>query len=180
MLAAVLPHWIRDSGRPLHWATAHSIGWDLSSAEAHGRTDKVEATIDLVKTAATKMAYPDAADTIPDLFTWASAAHIEMFTRSGAKTVGQFPGSRPSADEVGDASGFSGRAQHANADIRSTVVRGALSSSTVSTGSLSVQLANFCFSHRISAGSFRVFFRGLFWTFKTSTQHHTQTLFGYY
>ena len=61
------------------------------------------------------MAYPDAADTIPDLFTWASAAHNEMFTHPGARTVGQFPGSRPSADETGDASGFSGRAQHAKA-----------------------------------------------------------------
>ena len=46
------------------------------SPEARWRTGQVEATVSLVKTAA--------ACSILELFTWASAAHNEMFTHSGA------------------------------------------------------------------------------------------------
>ena len=67
------------------WAAAvHSIQSDLSQGKVHWRTGTVEATTDLVKTAATKSVYCDAVCSIPELFTRASAAHKEMFTHSGA------------------------------------------------------------------------------------------------
>ena len=67
------------------WAAAvHSIQSDLSQGKVHRRTGTVEATTDLVKTAATKSVYCDAVCSIPELFTRASAAHKEMFTHPGA------------------------------------------------------------------------------------------------
>ena len=47
--------------------------------------------IDLVKKAATKMAYFDAACPIPDLFTWASAAHDEVQCRWNKKRSEALP-----------------------------------------------------------------------------------------
>ena len=65
------------------WAAAHCIQWDLSPVGTQQRTG--QATISLVKTAATKMASCDAAFSIPELFTWASAVHNEIFTHANPR-----------------------------------------------------------------------------------------------
>ena len=78
------------------WAAAHCIQWDLSPVGSQQRTG--QATISLVKTAATKMASCDAAFSIPDLFTWASAVHSTPsrdainLCRACHFTAGQFLG----------------------------------------------------------------------------------------
>ena len=64
------------------WEAANSIQWNLSPAETHWRTGKVEATIDFVNTAATNVYYCDASCSILKLVTWASDVNGEMFTRS--------------------------------------------------------------------------------------------------
>ena len=81
--ATVFQHWIRHY-RCLLVIHSDFIQSDLSQGKVHWRTGTVEATTDLVKTAATKSVYCDAVCSIPELLTRASAAHKEMFTHSGA------------------------------------------------------------------------------------------------
>ena len=65
-------------------ASDHGIHWEVGPAEAHWKHGRVEVTINVLKLAATRMAIMDPDCPIQELFSWAAAAHAEMFRVAGA------------------------------------------------------------------------------------------------
>ena len=117
-LAAVLQHWIR-MGAPCSYARTPSqtIAPTCSRAGRRSCRGPMAYGQGQHETAETNLAYCDAACTIPELCTWASAAHSgasqDAIILAMPPVVGQFSGRRPGAVGTGDDSGFSGRAQDA-------------------------------------------------------------------